>query len=377
MNSSASFASLERWGFASHFQSQFLGLLAEAPQLSGCEPARVVTVRRGELSLVLGSGALRSAVLGGRFSHHAQRAPCVGDFVVARPSPGDGPLRVEALLSPASLLQRKAAGPSSEAQPIAANVDVAIVVCALSSDGGERSVERGLNARRIERYLVAIREAHVRPLIAVNKADLRADAGELVQALQDELGDVQILLLSAELGTGVTALEAELSPGSTAVLIGSSGVGKSSLSNRLLGREQQRTQAVREADARGRHTTTARELLVLPSGALLIDTPGTREFGLAALDDSASREAFDDIARLAQACRFRDCQHQGEPGCAVRAAVERGALSGERLDSSLKLEREQRYQRARHDQAAQRKQRQESRQLSRNVRERMRDKYRG
>jgi ribosome biogenesis GTPase len=250
---------------------------------------------------------------------------------------------------------------SSRGQAIAANVDVAIVVVALTDDSATRHVlHRTLNPRRIERYLVALSELHIRAVVAINKADLNSHAIHHRDTLRDDLGRADVLLVSAHSGVGLDELASRIASGETAVVVGSSGVGKSSVINRLLGSEIQSTYAVRNADARGRHTTVHRELFVLPSDGLIIDTPGMRQFALVGADgadaDSQSHatgfEDFDDYAKL---CRFRDCQHQGEPGCAVIAALETGELDAERLFHAQKLQRELARQRQRHDALAQRK----------------------
>jgi ribosome biogenesis GTPase len=185
-------------------------------------------------------------------------------------------------------------------------------------------------------------------LIAVNKADLNALPEQAVAAITETIREAEVVLVSALDGRGVERLRERVEPGATAVLLGSSGVGKSTLANRLLGRELQRTGEVRSDDGRGRHTTTERELLPLPGGGLLIDTPGMRELGLWADADGGSEDTgFADIDALATSCHFRDCTHREEPGCAVQSAIDHGTLSRERLESARKLEAELRYQRTR------------------------------
>ncbi len=361
------------WGFSVAFHGQYLSLISERPELETCSVARVLSVQRGELSVSHPSEVPRRAVLRGRL---ADAEPCVGDFALVDFGDVDGVGRIEHLFERVTLLQRKRPGPTSAAQPIAANVDLAVVVCALSSDDDDTyALRRSLSLRRVERYSWAIRDAGVRALVAINKADLRTDAEAIRTSFQVALGDVEVVLVSAHREQGLAELESRLTPGSTSVLVGSSGVGKSSLTNRLLGSEQLRTQPAREGDARGRHTTTSRELLRLPSGALLIDTPGMREFGLVAADtDDGIDLEFPDIAAFSSECRFRDCRHEREPGCAVRDAVERGELSLERLDHAHKLERELLHQRQRKDAAARASQRKQERAHSRGVRAILREK---
>jgi len=222
--------------------------------------------------------------------------------------------------------------------------------CSCSGSGGDAHTRRrALNPRRIERYLLTARSSRIPALVLVNKADVVSES-EAREALQ-QLAPLRarVLLVSARSGLGLAELGAELLPSSSAVLLGSSGVGKSTLVNALLGDERQRTSAERSDDSRGRHTTTERQLLRLASGALLIDTPGMRELGLWADDETDTDDAFDDIAELAAACRFRDCGHESEPGCAVQAALHDGTLSAERLEHARKLERELAHQRSRMD----------------------------
>jgi ribosome biogenesis GTPase len=237
---------------------------------------------------------------------------------------------------------RKAAGQTTEAQVVAANVDVVFVVSGLDND---------FNPRRIERYLLTAWDGGARPVIVLNKADLRPDLSEVHAELAPVAGNAPVEIVSALDRDAVERLRAHVGPGLTAAFLGSSGVGKSTLINCLIGRDVQRTAEVRAHDSRGRHTTTHRELLVLDDGSLLIDTPGMRELQLwdavEGLDD-----AFDDIRALADDCRFRDCSHDREPGCAVRAAAAEGHLHPERLVNYLRLARELRHTREQIDQRA-------------------------
>jgi ribosome biogenesis GTPase len=313
-------------------------------------PARIVCERRGEYD-VLGEGDVRRAKLSGRLEHElsSEERPAVGDWVLVEPAMPVS--RVLQVLERQNVLRRRNVDGSSHGQALAANVDVCFVVAALAPDDADKhTVRRGLNVRRIERYLVVARESRIPAVIVLNKADLSSAAVDAVAELKDTLRSVDVELVSALDGRGIERIRRRIDPGATAVLLGSSGVGKSTLANRLVGREVQRTFAVREDDARGRHTTTERELLPLPGGGLLIDTPGMRELALWA--DAASDGAdlgFSDIDELARECRFRDCTHRGEPGCAVLAAVDAGTLPSARLESARKLEGELRHQRARAD----------------------------
>jgi ribosome biogenesis GTPase len=313
-------------------------------------PARIVCERRGEYDVLGEQGAVR-AKLSGRLEHEltTEQRPAVGDWVLIEPAVPVS--RIAHVLERQSVLRRRNVDGSSQGQALAANVDLCIVVAALApEDADQHTVRRGLNLRRLERYLLLAREARIPALIAINKADLRELPEQVAAELQGTLREAEIELVSALDGRGIERLRKRVEPGSTAVLLGSSGVGKSTLANRLIGRELQRTGAVRDDDGRGRHTTTERELLTLPGGGLLIDTPGMRELGLwADADGDQADTGFSDIDALAKGCHFRDCTHHAEPDCAVLAAIEHGTLQLSRLESARKLEAELRYQRARTD----------------------------
>jgi len=340
--------SLRRLGFGAFFQARFQALSAAGEVSHDARLARVVSEARGRY-LVADGEKTRRAIVAGRLSHAAIRV-CVGDFVLLESDSGDL-ARIVYAFERSSLFQRRLPGGSSEAQPIAANVDLAIVVCALAAEHADPHAHgHGLNPRRIERYLRAIRDAPARALVLLNKADLTPFAALHAERLRNELCGVPVLLASAEEGAGLAELQSQIEPGATAVLVGSSGVGKSSLINRLMQAPVQRVGAVRAADTRGRHTTTGRELFTLPGGGLLLDTPGMREFALFADDDTElGSSGFAEIDALAQQCRFRDCSHSSEPGCAVLAAIAQGTVLAERLEQASKFEREQSYQRDRHD----------------------------
>jgi ribosome biogenesis GTPase len=339
---------LEALGWTPFFHQQWLGLASEQPELSQLRVGRVCRVERGEFTLE-GEQEQKRAVLSGRLEDALREAesPCIGDFVLALATPAGQISRIEHVFGRTSLFRRKSAGSTSRAQAIAANVDLGIVVCALpAATADPHAYRHGVSPRRIERYLCAIADAPARALVVLNKADLRAEAEELGLELSRALAGTEVLVVSAHTGAGLDRLAAEIAASGSAVLVGSSGAGKSSLLNRLLGWEVQRTAEVRSSDTRGRHTTTRRELHVLSSGGVLIDTPGMRELGLAAHGDE-SQAGFGEIAALSGNCRFRDCRHAGEPGCAVEQAVARGEISEERLQHAHKLERELAFQRGR------------------------------
>jgi ribosome biogenesis GTPase len=320
---------LDSWGFRPFFSLSFASLAR--PDLV---PARVLSGLGSRLEVVTASHPLRLAQLSGRLRHalRPHQLPTVGDWVaIADPGEFDQPAIVHHVLPRETQLVRRAAGRHDAEQVVAANVDTFFVVT---------SPNRDANPRRLERYLTAAWDSGAVPVVVVNKIDL-CDAAELagaLAALARVAPGVAIHPVSAHLGTGQGELAAYLRPGHTIALIGSSGVGKSSLVNCLLGRDQQAVQPIDDND-RGRHATTRRQLFALPEGGLVIDTPGMRSFGL--LDTGGGLdETFADVTELAAACRFRDCQHRGEPGCAIDAAIDAGELDPARRDGLHKLERE-------------------------------------
>jgi ribosome biogenesis GTPase len=343
--------SLEIYGWNSFFSQAF----AELGDRS-LEPARVVLASGGCYRLARES-AESAGSLSGRFRHRVHRAdayPTVGDWV-AIDSAGQ---RIEALLPRRTKLSRKAAGTQTREQVVAANVDVVLTVMGLDSD---------FNPRRLERFLATVWESGAVPVVLLTKLDLCPDVASSMGALEDVAAGVDVIPLCALDGRGVDDVRARLKPAETSVLVGSSGVGKSTLINRLLGKEAQKTLEVRAGDSRGRHATSHRELFLLPGGSLLIDNPGVREIQLFGSEESLER-AFDDVAVLAAECRFSDCTHQSEPSCAVLAAVAEGVLSEERIRSFRALQKELRYLQVRQDESAKRAEKQKWRAIHREMR---------
>jgi ribosome biogenesis GTPase len=330
------FAHLSQLGWDAAYARDFSALRAQ-----GAVPARVVAEHRDRY-VVWGADGERAAVLAGRLRHQArsrEELPATGDWVAV--DEGRGTAAIHAVLPRRGLFRRKAAGDTTEAQVLAANVDTALIAAALPGD---------VNARRIERYLALAWESGAVPVVVLTKADLADDVDAALRGVRAVAPGVDVAAVSAVTGMGVDDLARWLKPGRTAVLLGSSGAGKSTLTNLLLGAEALRTGAVRE-DGKGRHTTTHRQLVRLASGALLIDTPGMRELQLWTAD-AGLETAFADVEALAARCRFGDCAHGAEPGCAVRAAAESGALDSDRLESWRRLRRELDWLELRQDEAA-------------------------
>jgi ribosome biogenesis GTPase / thiamine phosphate phosphatase len=301
----------------------------------GLTPARVAARHHGPCELLTEHGRIGGLPAG---KLEGLDLPVAGDWVAVRELEGEKKGIVEAILPRRTSFTRKEAWRRTVAQVVAANVDTVFLVTAFGQD---------LNPRRLERYLTATWDSGANPVIVVNKSDTVIDAeGDLAGVEAIALG-VPMHAVSAASGAGLDELEPYLGRGQTVALLGSSGVGKSTMINRLAGTELLPT-ADTSKDGRGRHTTTNRELVPLPGGALLLDTPGMRELALWA-DESVLESTFTDIVDLAGACRFADCTHLHEPGCAVQAAIEDGSLDAERFDSYLKLQRELRALEVRKD----------------------------
>jgi ribosome biogenesis GTPase / thiamine phosphate phosphatase len=321
---------LETYGWDDFFAAAFAPHAAE-----GFEAGRVFLQHNRALMLYTASGELQAETTG-RLRFHARGAedlPAVGDWVAFRRVSDEGKAKIHEILPRRSKFSRRAAGSETAEQIVAANVDTVFLVTGLDND---------YNPRRVERYLIMAWESGAEPVVVLNKADLVEEAEELRREIELVAPGVPVLLLSAKRGEGVGQLLPYVGPGRTVALMGSSGTGKSTITNRLLGAEVQRTQEVRLADARGRHTTTHRELFVLPGGGLVLDTPGMRELQLL-VSERGLRETFEEIEEAAAACRFTDCRHEGEPGCAVRAALDEGRLDPERYQNYRKMQAEMRH----------------------------------
>jgi ribosome biogenesis GTPase len=341
---------LQDLGFSPHFQAAF-----EDHKSPTAFPARVSAVHRDHYRLLTEAGSC-DAQLSGKLRHEAAAGalPAVGDWVVATGDPTDTST-ITACLPRRGVLQRKRPERSHEVQTIAANLDRVGVVSSLNRD---------FEPRRIERALAMIWESGAQPLVVLTKRDLCDDCSEQLNVLEDVALGVPVHSVSAHTGEGMSALEGYLQPGSTIALIGSSGAGKSTLINHWLGQPRAPTLPTRAHDDKGRHTTTHRELFVLPGGALLIDTPGMRELALWDASDGVDA-TFDDIVRLSSTCRFDDCRHVAEPGCAVLAALTSGQLDAARYRNYHKLQRELAHERRRTDEGSRLQHRRELRSFQR------------
>lgn len=353
--------SILRWGWSDHFQAVW-----RDAERGTAVPARVIAQSRGFWRVggdfgecqAEAAGKLRLAV------EEGADWPAVGDWVTVEVRDQGSAALIHEVLPRRSQFVRKMAGKKVAEQVIAANVDIALLVSALDND---------FNPRRVERYLTQCWESRARPVIVLNKADACDATQEKMEEMERVAMGVSVCAVSAKTGLGFDELQKHLVCGQTVVLLGSSGVGKSTIVNRLLGRAIQEVQEVRESDSRGRHTTIARELFVLPGGALLMDTPGLRELQLWDADEGIS-QTFSDVESLAERCRFGNCHHGGEPGCAVQTAIDAGALDTARLENWRKLQRELEFLRRKADPDAHQNEKQRIKQLMRGVNKVYRDR---
>lgn len=354
---------LETLGWTEALAASFAPLATQ-----GFSAARVAREDRESYIVYTGGRALRARVAGALRHRAGSRVdfPAVGDWVgLAADGGADGSAVIHAVLPRRSMLLRRAAGNAGE-QLLAANVDTLFICTGLDHD---------YNLRRIERYLAFAYSGGVAPVVVLTKADLCTNLDERQTEVEAVAAGAPVVFLSTVAPRGLDDIRRLAPPGTTATLVGSSGVGKSSLINALLERPELATAAVRRHDSRGRHTTTHRQMLLIPGGGLLIDTPGMRELALLADADDVDA-GFDDIEALAANCRFRDCTHTREPGCAVRAAVARGALDPARLESRAKLLRELAYLDRRDDPIAAAEERRRWKIIHKSAQEWMRQKYR-
>lgn len=354
---------LEKLGWDEYFAQAF------APHAAaGCTPARITLELKGFFE-VTGEAGARLGECAGKFAHGARTAadyPAIGDWVAITFQPGDDTRAlIHAVLPRRTKFSRKAAGEQDVEQVVAANVDTVFLVSSL--DGN-------YHLHRAERYLAAAWASGAQPVVLLNKADLNDETKAITHELALIGRDVPVFVVSAQTRRGLKALAPYLQPGRTIALLGSSGVGKSTLINRLVGESVQDTQAVREADNKGRHTTTQRELIVAPSGVIIIDTPGMRE--LQPWDAAAGIDAaFGDVTVIAGRCKFRDCAHGGEPGCAVAAALADGSLSSARWQAYLRMQRASAYEVRRTDRAAQQRQKTDFKKATKALRQRVHEKH--
>ena len=346
--------SILRWGW-----NEYCKAVWQSAERDSVVPARVVAQGRGVWRVAGDFGDCLAEAAGKLRLAREEGAdwPAVGDWVAVDLRNQGAATTIHEVLPRRSQFVRKMAGKKIAEQVIAANVDLALLVSAL---------DRDFNLRRVERYLAQCWESGAKPAIVLNKADACEETQEKLQEMERVAMGAPVCVISAKTGRGFDELEKQLARGKTIVLLGSSGVGKSTILNRLMGHVVQEVQEVREADSRGRHTTTARQIFVLPGGALLLDTPGLRELQLWDAGEGIS-QTFSDMETLAAQCRFADCGHEVEPGCAVQAAIAAGTVDRERFENWRKLQREMEFLQRKIDPQARQNEKQRIKQLMRSV----------
>jgi ribosome biogenesis GTPase / thiamine phosphate phosphatase len=327
---------LKTLGWNPFFEKEF-----EPYKSQGYEAGRVALEYQGIYRVFTDGGETLAEVTGKLRFQARQRAdfPAVGDWIAITRNAKENRASIHAILPRSSKFSRKAAGEATEEQIVATNVDTIFLV---------QGLDKNYNLRRVERYLALAQASGARPVIILSKADLTESLEEVTREVEQVAAGVPVHAISSKLNEGLEPLYQYIGPGLTIGFIGSSGVGKSTLINRLLGKEQQKTQEVREEDSKGRHTTVHRELIVLPQGGLLIDTPGMRELQLWDVGEGLT-DTFADIETVARDCHFGDCRHENEPVCAVKTAVADGMLDAKRLESYKNLQKEKELQRSRQE----------------------------
>jgi ribosome biogenesis GTPase / thiamine phosphate phosphatase len=329
------------------------------------EVGRIAVENKSNYSVLTDKGERLGVVRGKLLKLKDQnQMPKVGDWVRFEELPDGNKVVIEEILPRATKISRKAAQDEEE-QVIAANVDEVFIVQSLPDD---------FNLRRLERYLVIVRQGGAKPVVVLNKIDLNDDYHEMVAEARAVAQDALVVAVSAKTGAGMEQLKSMIEPGATIAFLGSSGVGKSSLVNAIIGEDQQATQEIRESDGRGRHTTTRREMILLDSGGILIDTPGMRELGIWNENEELGK-TFQDIEELALQCRYSDCDHDKSEGCAIKAALDAGDLDPARYQSYLKLKKERDYLASKVDFAKERERKASAKKLTKKANSRIKEKY--